>query len=117
MLLASYGGCFVDEYQDCTQQQHQVIAHLADLLPTCVFGDPLQAIFDFRNQKPVDWTNDVFPTFDCAAELLTPWRWKMANNDELGEWLGVVRAALGHDLIKGDSRIGARMIQPSDHGG
>jgi hypothetical protein len=94
VLLASYGGCFVDEYQDCTQQQHQVIARLANLFPTCVFGDPLQAIFDFRNQQPVDWTNDVFPTFDRAAELLTPWRWKMANNDELAEWLGVVRTAL-----------------------
>ncbi|MBN9983075.1 UvrD-helicase domain-containing protein [Rhizobium laguerreae] len=94
VLNASYGGCFVDEYQDCTQQQHQVIRRLANLLPTCVFGDPLQAIFDFRNQQPVDWTTDVFPTFERAAELLTPWRWKKENNEELAEWLGAVRIGL-----------------------
>jgi DNA helicase-2/ATP-dependent DNA helicase PcrA len=94
VLLATYGGCFIDEYQDCTLQQHQVIRRLANLLPTCVFGDPLQAIFDFRNQQPVDWEDDVFPTFACSAELLTPWRWKKADNGELAEWLGDVRTGL-----------------------
>ncbi|MBB3302971.1 DNA helicase-2/ATP-dependent DNA helicase PcrA [Rhizobium sp. BK077] len=94
VLIASYGGCFVDEYQDCTVQQHQVVERLANLLPTCVFGDPMQAIFDFRNQQPVDWITDVFPTFARTAELLTPWRWKKENNEELAEWLGAVRAGL-----------------------
>ncbi|WP_439500444.1 UvrD-helicase domain-containing protein [Aminobacter ciceronei] len=94
VLLASYGGCFVDEYQDCTLQQHQVISRLANLLPTCVFGDPLQAIFDFRNQHPVDWDSEVFPTFARSAELSTPWRWKNAKNGELADWLSDVRAAL-----------------------
>lgn len=100
VLLASYGGCFVDEYQDCTRQQHQVISRLANLLPTCVFGDPLQAIFDFRDQHPVDWDRDVFPLFQRSAELLTPWRWKGANNLELAEWLQSIRIALegGADL-------------------
>ncbi|MFG1293847.1 UvrD-helicase domain-containing protein [Xanthobacter versatilis] len=94
VLLVSYGGCFVDEYQDCTLQQHQVISRLANLLPTCVFGDPLQAIFDFRDQHPVDWDSDVFPTFVRSAELSTPWRWKNARNGELADWLGDVRVAL-----------------------
>ncbi len=94
VLIASYGGCFVDEYQDCTRSQHQVVSRLANLLPTCVFGDPLQAIFDFRNQQPVDWGADVFPTFVRSAELLTPWRWKNADNGKLAEWLGDIRTAL-----------------------
>lgn len=94
VLLASYGGCFVDEYQDCSLQQHQVISRLANLLPTCVFGDPLQAIFDFGDQHPVDWETDVFPTFGKSAELSTPWRWKNANNGELAEWLSDIRTAL-----------------------
>ena len=94
VLLASYGGCFVDEYQDCTLQQHQVISRLANLLPTCVFGDPLQAIFDFRDQQPVDWDTDVFPTFVKSAELSMPWRWRNANNRELAEWLSDIRTAL-----------------------
>jgi hypothetical protein len=53
VLLASYGGCFIDEYQDCTLLQHNVVWRLANLLTTCVFGDPLQAIFDFKNQRSV----------------------------------------------------------------
>ncbi|WP_420893472.1 hypothetical protein [Pseudomonas orientalis] len=37
---------FVDEYQDCTLPQHQIIAWLATALPNCVLCDPLQAILD-----------------------------------------------------------------------
>jgi hypothetical protein len=100
VLLASYGGCFVDEYQDCTAEQHQVVYRLANLLPTCVFGDPLQAIFDFRYQQPVDWDRDVYPMFARSAELLTPWRWKNAENRALADWLRHVRTAieLGSDI-------------------
>ena len=100
VLLASYGGCFVDEYQDCTREQHQVVSRLANLLPTCVFGDPLQAIFDFRDQQPVDWVGDVYPIFGWSAELLTPWRWKNAKNQELADWLRDVRTAIecGSDI-------------------
>lgn len=94
VIDASYGGLFVDEYQDCSRQQHNVIRLLAEQLPSCVFGDSLQAIFDFRGQQPVDWNADVFPTFPKAAELTTPWRWKNAGNEELAEWLQDVRRAL-----------------------
>jgi hypothetical protein len=94
ILTASYGGLFVDEYQDCTQQQHAVIRLVAERLPTCVFGDPLQSIFDFKGQQPVDWVTDVFPVFPKAHELITPWRWKKAGSDRLAEWLTAVRKAL-----------------------
>ena len=94
VIRASYGGCFVDEYQDCTRLQHSVILRLASHLPTCIFGDPLQAIFDFRGQHPVSWEKGVFPTFGKEAELITPWRWKNAESLELAEWLQAVRQIL-----------------------
>ena len=43
VLASSYAGVFVDEYQDCSGLQHQVIKAIAGYLPVCVFGDPLQA--------------------------------------------------------------------------
>jgi DNA helicase-2/ATP-dependent DNA helicase PcrA len=94
VLQASYTGLFVDEYQDCTKEQHNVIRRLAQRLPTCVFGDPLQSIFDFAHQTPVNWDADVFPSFPNVGQLTTPWRWKNAGSNELAEWLKDVRLAL-----------------------
>ena len=94
VLTSSYSGVFVDEYQDCSGLQHQVIKAIACYLPVCVFGDPLQAIFDFKGQKPVDWDADVFPVFGKAGELTTPWRWTNAGNTELANWLAGVRLTL-----------------------
>jgi DNA helicase-2/ATP-dependent DNA helicase PcrA len=94
VLASSYSGVFVDEYQDCSGLQHQVIKAIAGYLPVCVFGDPLQAIFDFNGQKPVDWDSDVFPIFGKAGELTTPWRWTNAGNAELANWLAGVRLTL-----------------------
>jgi DNA helicase-2/ATP-dependent DNA helicase PcrA len=94
IIEASYGGLFVDEYQDCTREQHDVVRLLAGQIPCCIFGDPLQSIFDFRGQQPVDWDADVFPAFPRTAELTTPWRWKNAENPELAEWLKAMRSSL-----------------------
>lgn len=93
VLTTSFGGVFVDEYQDCSLLQHRVISELGTRLPTCVFGDPLQAVFDF-NQEPVDWPAHVYPTFPKIAELDTPWRWKNKGNDEMAAWLGRARSTL-----------------------
>jgi hypothetical protein len=94
VLASSYSGVFVDEYQDCTWLQHQVIAMIAAHLPVCVFGDPLQAIFDFKGQKPVKWDTDVFPVFKMAGELKKPWRWHNAGNGDLASWLADIRQTL-----------------------
>lgn len=94
VLASSYSGFFVDEYQDCTGLQHQVIKVIAAHLPVCVFGDPLQAIFDFGGQNPVDWATDVFPVFKKTGELNIPWRWKNVGNTELADWLTDVRCTL-----------------------
>lgn len=92
-LKATYGRLMVDEYQDCTIQQHQIVGWAAGVLPTCVLGDPLQAIFGFR-EPTVDWTKDVPNLFTAVGELSTPWRWKNAGADDLGRWLLESRAQL-----------------------
>lgn len=98
VLKVSFGGLFVDEYQDCHQLQHNVISAIADNLPVCLFGDPLQAIFDFE-EEPIDWQEHVFPSFPLVAELKTPWRWRLNDNEELASWLTEVRSA----LLRGDA--------------
>lgn len=94
IIGASYEGLFVDEYQDCSPVQHRVVCLLANQLPTCIFGDPLQAIFDFKGQNPVSWGTEVYPAFPLVAELDTPWRWTASNNTPLADWLRDVRKKL-----------------------
>lgn len=94
VLKASYCGLFVDEYQDCGTLQHQVIVTLSETLPVCVFGDPMQAIFDFNNQTPVDWKDEVFPNFPLLCNLNTPHRWNKHSNAPMAEWLEKIRLAL-----------------------
>lgn len=93
VIQASYAGVFVDEYQDCGAEQHTVIKTLSEILPTCIFGDYLQAIFDFK-QQPLDWGKDVFPFFTKEAELTKPWRWHNAGNNDMAHWLRDIRGAL-----------------------
>jgi DNA helicase-2/ATP-dependent DNA helicase PcrA len=97
VLDASYGGLFVDEYQDCTSDQHGVIVSLAERLPTCIFGDPLQAIFDFRGQVPVNWQTEVFASFPQVGELRTAHRWRRVGSHGIAEWLEAVRPNFEHD--------------------
>jgi hypothetical protein len=39
----------VDEYQDCSLDQHELICLLSEILPCRILGDPLQGIFSFTN--------------------------------------------------------------------
>jgi hypothetical protein len=89
----SYRGVYVDEYQDCTQSQHELILTLKKLLPVRVLGDPLQGIFGFDDDPLIDWEVDVYPHFEELDQLKEPWRWKEVNPD-LGAWLEDVRTAL-----------------------
>nr|WP_079783055.1 UvrD-helicase domain-containing protein [Pseudomonas sp. LPH1] len=93
-LRASYARLLVDEYQDCNLPQHSMITWAAQVLPTCVLGDPMQAIFGFGDNVLVNWQTDVEAYFPSAGVLQTPWRWHRAGTVALGQWLLGVRAQL-----------------------
>lgn len=105
IIVCSYAGVYVDEYQDCSDLQHTLVCALAEVLPCRVLGDPMQAIFDFDGGKPVDWDVSIYPHFDCLGQLETPWRWENAGQPELGAWLKAARATLEQgqkiDLLHG----------------
>ncbi|MBN1005681.1 UvrD-helicase domain-containing protein [Amphritea pacifica] len=93
IVLSSYAGVYVDEYQDCSTQQHFLVEALANLLPCRLLGDPMQAIFDFADQ-PVDWEQYIYPHYHNLGELRIPWRWNLAGSKELGDWLDGVSMSL-----------------------
>lgn len=79
-------------------RQHGLIGALAELLPTAIVGDDLQAIFGFDPNDPLaDWDGDVRTRFPVVNELATPWRWINAGTRPLGEWLLSIR----ENLIQG----------------
>ena len=91
-VRASYGGGFVDEYQDCTLHQHEISIALSELIPLRVLGDPLQGIFGFTKEA-ILWSRDVEPSFESLEVEERPWRWA-ETNPKLGEWLLELRRAL-----------------------
>ena len=93
VIQSSYSGVFIDEYQDCTIVQHNIIVCLANMLPIRILGDPLQGIFGFHNNPLINWSSDVLPIFHPLPELHTPWRW-INGNKELGNWLTKLRKSL-----------------------
>ena len=95
ILKSNYKGLFVDEYQDCTISQHNLISELAKLLPIHILGDPLQGIFDFNNEELVNFERDL-SDYKLAGQLEVPWRWKNSNAD-LGEDLKILREKLETD--------------------
>ena len=109
VVRASYSRLLVDEYQDCSAQQDALVRMLADLLPTCVLGDPLQGIFDFGDGL-VPW-NDVRNVFPEIGELRQPWRWS-GKNEELGKWCLRLRAALlaGQEIDLRDAPLSWRKL-------
>lgn len=94
ILKSSYSRIFVDEYQDCSTRQHVLATWAAQVLPSAVLGDPLQAIFGFGSDGLADWNKDVLTYFPLAGELNTPWRWINAQAQPLGQWLLSIRTQL-----------------------
>ena len=94
VIGATYSGVIVDEYQDCTLTQHQLILALADILPCRVLGDPLQGIFGFgKTDRLIDWESDVGTQFVQIEEQFLPYRWR-GKNEQLGQWLMYARREL-----------------------
>ena len=79
IVLESYSHLFVDEYQDCSKKQHELVEILARYLPTHLFGDPLQGIFDFREDPSVKFPDD-FKNFQPFDFLRIPYRWMVNGN-------------------------------------
>lgn len=92
-IASTYSRLLVDEYQDCNILQHDIVCSIAQLLPTCILGDPMQAIFGFRDPL-VHWERDAQAAFPPIGTLQIPWRWRLAGMDALGAWLLHARASL-----------------------
>lgn len=93
VLEASFTHVLVDEYQDCSTAQHDLVCAIADAVPkTGILGDPMQAIFGFGDVTLVPWgiATGRFPDHPTAQE---PWRWA-GHNEQLGQWLLDVRDQL-----------------------
>jgi len=98
IITANYDGLFVDEYQDCSISQHNLINILVEIIPTHILGDPLQGIFDFNNEELVNFERDL-SNYTITGTLDIPWRWK-DSNFELGDDLKLIREKLekGEDI-------------------
>lgn len=92
IVTQSYSHIYVDEYQDCTLDQHKIIMLMSEELPTHLLGDPLQGIFDFA-QPIVDFEKDLL-AFKRYDFLQTPWRWRRQGNGQLGQLILDMRQSL-----------------------
>lgn len=92
IIKLSYDGVFVDEYQDCTIEQHYMIMDLAHDQPLHLLGDPLQGIFSFERTSLVDFDKDL-GLFSRFNPLKYPWRWTESNLF-LGEYIYNLRNTL-----------------------
>ena len=87
VISLSYAGTIIDEYQDCTLLQHNLVLALAEIIPCRILGDPLQGIFRFGDKNLfLEWNVDVRNNFDEIPALSHPFRWA-DKNMPLGRWL------------------------------
>lgn len=112
ILKATYSRIIVDEYQDCSLKQHEIMKKISAFLPIIVLGDPLQSIFSFA-EPVVDWADLGFPIVNVKTY---PWRWKKTN-PELGDYLEKMRDELlalktNHYEIKPEKYV--EFIDPSN---
>jgi hypothetical protein len=95
IIAASFSGIFVDEYQDCTESQHNLVLALSNILPSRILGDHLQGIFEFGTDSLIDLTEaeKMQGFFRYRYELTEPKRWEN-HNKELGGALKLIRSDL-----------------------
>jgi hypothetical protein len=108
VVSASYDRILIDEYQDCSGLQHELATSLSSIVPTLVFGDPMQGIFEFAGAT-LSWNDQIHPQFPLAGTLEIPHRWK-AKNCDLGKWIAETREKLlqGEAIDLADPRINYR---------
>jgi superfamily I DNA/RNA helicase len=105
VIAASYDRVLIDEYQDCNGLQHYLALGLSGIVPTLIFGDPMQGIFEFAGAT-LSWEHEIQPSFPLAGTLETPHRWA-DKNPELGGWIAETRVKLmrGEAIDLSDPRI------------
>lgn len=116
IVHASYAGLYVDEYQDCSTDQHGIVLKLSRDLPCRILGDPLQGIFDFEGQNPIDWVRNVEGSFERLGALEVPHRWIQAGAGDLGAWLRNVRTRLEQNRpidLNADRPAAVRVVRPN----
>ncbi len=99
IIQSTYSMMLVDEYQDCTLIQHDVIKNISNLIAFKVFGDPLQSIYNFENCNIK--INEIINTdYKLLGNMNYPWRWDKTNQD-LGKWIMQSR----QKILSGDQNI------------
>ena len=93
ILKNTYINILIDEYQDCTITQHNIIKMLSKSISCKIFGDPLQGIFGFNGEKLIDMNTDLNDDFMYKGSFSYPWRWK-SHNINLGKWIAETREKL-----------------------
>lgn len=108
VIAASYDRILIDEYQDCHSLQHQLAVELSSIVPTLIFGDPMQGIFEFAGAT-LSWDDEIHRSFPFAGTLEIPYRWDR-ENPALGQWIAETRLKLmrGQVIDLADSRISYR---------
>ena len=92
VVAASYDKILIDEYQDCNLLQHELAVALSEIVPTLIFGDPMQGIFEFAGAT-LSWDGQIHASFPFASSLDTPYRWQ-GKNPDLGAWIAETREKL-----------------------
>ena len=110
VIETTYSCVIVDEYQDCVLVQHQIFVEINKTLPVYVLGDPLQAIFGFK-EPLVSWKNICF---DITPIETYPWRWEKTN-PALGRYLNDVRQQLLPGLDERRVRLSTAPNQEAVH--
>lgn len=99
ILKENYAQIIVDEYQDCSVEQHRIMVCISENVPCLIFGDPMQGIFSFRGNELVDWNRDIYSIFNIHPEikLEIPHRWNTQGVPELGRRIYSIRIDLEND--------------------
>ena len=85
VLKSTYSLMLVDEYQDCSLIQHEIIKKISKFLSYKLFGDPLQNIYNF-NDKGVNIKEILNVDFPFLGYMTYPWRWEKKDIN-LGKWI------------------------------
>jgi AAA domain len=119
IVTNTYSGLFVDEYQDCTVEQHELIQKLVPCIPARILGDPMQGIFGFGGQALVDMNSEetMGSFLQNLFSLDTPYRWRNNGSEHLGADLSKIRQLLegGNSIDLSDFKDTIEYIQIDEY--